>query len=249
MGRQYSPAESAGIFRSAQRERILRTEAQSGHEYGGHQPEGKGTRQEFHQPERRGVRHLRHFHRRQLLHQQFPGPRRNADGADAAGHPHGSDNAGFHGALPVQPPVIGRGLGLPEPVQLQRSAAGVAPDRSGSDGLLQLSRQRQHSELCAGFEGNHLLHQLSDHAHFRARGSVARLRHLKYQNGIPGGRDLFHLHQLPGRQRAQRAERHQDDQHYAFVQLRLEEQLPEPDRREEHFLFNQGGRPACWAPM
>ena len=52
--------------------------------------------------------------------------------------------------------------------------------------------------------------------------------------------DLLYLPELPGRQRSQCAERHQDRQHHAVVHLQLEEQLPEPDGRQEHLLLDAG---------
>ncbi len=69
----------------------------------------------------------------QLFHQQFPRAGRDADAAGAGGNAAGPRHAGLHGAVSFQPAAAGGNHGLPEPVQLQPGAPGVAADRPESD--------------------------------------------------------------------------------------------------------------------
>ncbi len=100
--------------------------------------------------------------------------------------------------------------------------------------------QRQCPELCAGFQRRHAFSELPDLARLRARRNVDRLRYIEHQDRIRRRRILFHLHQLPERERPQCAQRHQDPEHHAQLQLQFQEQFSESDGGKEHLLFCEG---------
>ena len=151
-------------------------------------------------------------------------------GRNAAG-PH---HARLHATVSFRSPAAGGHHGLSQPLQL-RSGAG----RNRCSPAVNL--QAFYNSLGSANVLNYVQDSkgITLSASYPIKRSFARLGvTLGYdissiKTESTGRHGVFHVPQLPGRERAQRAERHQDIQHHAVVQLQLEEQLlrtPPPAR-------------------